>query len=393
MLEKIKKAQKYLDREKLDGWLLFDFRRSNSLACHFLEIPEKSLLTRRFFYWIPKVGSPLKIISQVENPLNHLPGESQIFRSWSDLAQLLKQLLKKNARVAMEYSPQGAIPEISKVDGGTIDLVKGCGAEVVSSGNLLQEFVAVWDENKMESHRKAAHFLDLTVAKAWNFIEGHLKSKSPITEYDVQQFILNEMTKEQFFTNYPPICAVNENSANPHYAPSETWNKTIAKGDFILIDLWCKEKKPRAVYADITRVGVAANTPTEKQEEIFTIVKEARDAAFFFLKERLEAGKEIFGYEVDQVCRGSIEASGYGDYFVHRTGHNIDEEDHGPGAHIDNLETHDERKLLAETCFSIEPGIYLPGKFGIRLECDIILHDKTFEITGGVQEELKTLLF
>lgn len=391
-MEKIQKAQKLLQDYQMDGWLLYDFRRSNPLACRFLEIPESTLLTRRFFYWIPKTGEPVKIVSTVENPLIHLPGKELKFRSWQGLELILAELFKGITTIAMEYSPYCAVPEVSKVDGGTIDLVRRAGPNVVSSGDLLQELNAVFDDHKWKLQQEAAQILDHIAENTWQWIAKKLSNGDSISEYDVQQWMLALMEENNCVTNHPPICAVNEHSSDPHYAPSREGSALIKKEDFILIDLWCKKNEPNAVYGDITRVAVAATQPSERHQEIFNYVKAAQDRALAFVKERYESGKPLLGFEVDRVCRKVIEDAGYGEYFVHRTGHNIDEDDHGPGAHIDDLETHDTRKLLPGTCFSIEPGIYLKGEFGVRLEYDVFLHpDGKVIVTGGIQDEIKRL--
>ena len=389
-MEKIQKAQKLLQDYQMDGWLLYDFRRSNPPACRFLEIPETTLLTRRFFYWIPKSGEPVKIVSTVENPLEALPGKELRFRSWQDLELVLAETLKGSATVAMEYSPFCAVPEVSKVDGGTVDLVRRAGPEVVSSGDLLQELNAVFDENKWRLQQEAAHILDRIAEDTWQWIAKQLDKG--ISEYDVQQRMLGQMKENNCITNHPPICAVNAHSSDPHYAPSKENSSIIKKGDFILIDLWCKKNVPHATYGDITRVAIASNAPGEKHQKIFDCVKEAQSKALAFVTERYESGKPISGFEVDRVCRQVIEDAGYGESFLHRTGHNIDEDDHGPGAHIDDLETHDTRKLLPGTCFSIEPGIYLKGEFGVRLEYDVFLHPEgKVIVTGGIQEQIVRL--
>ena len=386
-MEKIQKAQKLLHDYQIDGWLLYDFRRSNPLACRFLEIPDTTLLTRRFFYWIPMSGEPVKIVSTVENPLGHLPGRELKFRSWQELEGILGELLKGVGELAMEYSPFSAVPEVSRVDGGTVDLVRRAGPTVVSSGDLLQE---AFDEEKWKLQQEAAHILDKIAEDTWQWIAEQLDKG--ISEYDVQQRMLTQMHENNCVTNHPPICAVNEHSSDPHYAPSKINSAKIKKEDFILIDLWCKKNVPNAVYGDITRVAVASSNPSPRQQEIFNCVKEAQSKTLAFVKERYERGVPILGFEVDRICRQVIEDAGYGESFLHRTGHNIDEDDHGPGAHIDDLETHDTRKLLPGTCFSIEPGIYLKGEFGVRLEYDVFLHpDGKVIVTGGIQKEIKRL--
>lgn len=388
---RLQQAQHSLNLLGIDGWLLYDFRKTNDLACYFLDIPKHALMTRRFFYWIPRQGSPIKLVHRIESgSLDHLPGEKRLFSAWEELESCLNSMLENSCRVAMEYSPRNAIPYISKVDAGTVDLIRSFGIEVVSSADLLQVYTSVWNKEQLQLHLEAADVLDHTVAKAWDLIANSLTSHSPISEYDVQQFILAEFERQQCMCEDPPICAVNAHAADPHYT-LDAHNRTFIKSDdFILIDLWCKKKVPRAVYADITRVGVAAAQATTKQQHIFNIVRNARDAAMELLTSRFSQGLPIMGWEVDQICRATIQAAGYAEFFTHRTGHNIGERDHGDGANIDNFETKDTRLLLPKTCFSIEPGIYLPGEFGIRLEHDVYVEadGRSVRVTGGLQKEI-----
>ena len=390
---KINKIQAKLQERQLDGWLFYDFRRNNDLACKLLEVPQSRLLTRRFFYWVPQKGKAIKIVSAIEDKaLHHLPGETKTYRTWQELESLVGQTIKNLKKIAMEYSPRNAVPYISKVDGGTIDLVRSFGVEVVSSGDLLQEFTSVWDEYKLKTHLAAADVLNQTVDKVWEYISQSLKSGKYITEMDVQQFILAQIEENGCIMADLPICAVNEHSADPHYTPMPDHNKVIKPKDFILIDLWCKLNLDGAVYADITRVAVADHSPTNEQKTIFDIVRNAQKAGTQLIEQKLKAHQPILGWEVDQACRDVIGKAGYGDHFIHRTGHNIDESDHGSGAHLDNYETQDKRELIPGTCFSIEPGIYLPGKFGVRLEYDVFIHpDLRLQITGGTQEGIACL--
>lgn len=378
---KVNDVQKHL--HEVDGWLIYDFQKSNSIAHHLLAIPSELHLTRRFFYWIPKQGEPIKIVHALEPyALDHLPGSKLIYLKRQALETHLQSVLKGLSKVAMEYSPMSAVPAISKVEGGVIDLVRHCGVKVVSSGNFLQYFSCVMDQKQIESHFFAAHVLDQTASKIWHWITEQL-SKG-ITEFDVQQRILKEFDAHGCITDHPPNCSVNAHSAIPHYNPTKNDSSVIRQGDFILIDLWCKQNKPRAVFADITRVAVAGK-PTEKQQEIFSIVRQAQKEATDFI----QTHQNIRGCQVDEVCRNVIEKAGYGDFFTHRTGHNIFTEVHGPGAHLDSLETLDDRLLIPNTCYSIEPGIYLPGEFGIRLEYDIFLGEKPV-VTGGIQDKLSS---
>lgn len=390
---KINKIQSKLLQRQLDGWLFYDFRRCNDLACKLLEVPLSRLLTRRFFYWIPQKGKAIKIVSAIEDKiLHHLPGETKTYRTWQELESLVGQAIKNLKKIAMEYSPRNAVPYISKVDGGTIDLVRSFGVEVISSGDLLQEFTSVWNEYKLNTHLAAADVLNQTVDNVWEYISQSLKFGRDITEIDVQRFILAQIEENGCITADLPICAVNEHSADPHYSPMPDHNKIIKPKDFILIDLWCKQKLEGAVYADITRVAVADSSPTEHQKMIFNVVRNAQKAGTQLIEQKLKVHQPVLGWEVDQACRNVIDKAGYGKNFIHRTGHNIDESDHGSGAHLDNYETQDKRELLPGTCFSIEPGIYLPGKFGVRLEYDVYIHpDLRFQITGGIQNEIVCL--
>ncbi len=392
--EKIRDVQGRLKTALIDGWLLYDFHHNNSLAHEFLEMPADHILTRRFLYWIPAQGEPVKIVHAIESDsLDHLPGEKHVYLKWQTLEGLIATILKNKKVVAMEYSPRCAVPYVSKVDGGMIDLVREQGVKVVSSGAFFQYYTCVWDEMQLNSHLQAAKVLEEAVNGAWSFIAEHLGRGQPITEFEVQQFIMDVFEKEKCVTDHPPICAVNEHSAMPHYAPTEKRSKPIQKGDLILIDLWCKQNKPRAVFADITRVGIAASAPTAKQSEIFNLVRKAQQAAIEFVKARYAKGGPVHGFEVDEAARKVIADAGYGDFFTHRTGHNIHTDVHGPGTHMDSLETHDDRPLVAGTCFSVEPGIYLPGEFGVRLETDVYLASEgKVEVTGGVQENFRFLI-
>lgn len=392
-MNKIFQAQKYLSEMGADGWLLYDFARCNNLLYLFLELPHDITYRRRFFYWIPSQGEPVKIVHSIEaHVLDAWPGKKKLYSSWQTLHHELGLLLRGKRRVAMEYSPMNEIPYVSKVDGGTVDLVRSFGVDVVSSASFLPYFTAVLDDDQAQSQLRAGNMLDLLVNEAWDWIAERLKWGKAITEFDVQQKIMADFAKHKLITDTPPNVSVNANSANPHYFLTALNSQPIVKGDFILIDMWCKEDDPRAVFGDITRVGVASPRPTAKQQEIFQIVRKAQKAATDFVKQRFQEGKTVAGFEIDDVARKIIVDSGYGPQFIHRTGHNIGVELHGSGAHIDNLEMHDVRPILPGTCFSIEPGIYLEGEFGIRLEYDLYV-DKQGHVTvsGGEQNEIRSL--
>ncbi|MBN4067149.1 M24 family metallopeptidase [Simkania negevensis] len=392
--QKIKEARECLVQEGIDGWLFYDFRGNNEIACQFLNI-DKAHRTRRWFYWLPVVGEPVKILHAIEQkPLSHLPGEKLVYNSWQQLDHHLSSLLTGRKKVAMEYSPNNAIPYVSKVDGGTVDAVRKCGVEVVSSAQIMQYYQQFWDEKTLQSHLFAADLVDTIAADSWALIKGHLESGKTINEYDVHKFIEEQFEANNCYSDGSPICAVNAHAADPHYVPTAKGALLIKKGDFVLIDLWCRHKDPGSAFADIARVAVADVEPTQKHQEVFNVVKHARLAGVDLIKARYKEGRAVQGWEVDQVCRQIISDAGYGEFFTHRTGHNIGiEGNHGDGTHLDNFETQDFRYLLPGTCCSVEPGIYLPGEFGVRLEFDLVItRDKTIRITGGIQDEIVTLL-
>ena len=385
--KKIAKVQEQLAAHKVDGWLLYDFQKNNPLALEFLEIPRERNLTRRFFYWIPSKGIPLQIVHKLEpHALELLPGKKRVFLRWQELEQILKDLLTPFKVIAMEYSERCAVPYISKVDAGTMDLVRSFGVKVISSAPFIQEYSSMLDSKQVQSLKEAEQVIKIALDAAWGAIHESLQKGKSITDCDVQKLILSVFEKHDCTTNAPPHCAINADSADPHFSPNPDRPVPIRKGDFILIDLWCKKKMPRAIYADITQVGIAAKKPTPKQQEIFSIVHKAQQAAIAFIRQKIKQG--IKGYEVDQVCRNIVEKAGYGDYFIHRTGHNISTDVHGPGTHFDSLETYDDRPVLKETCSSCEPGIYLPGEFGVRLECDLFIDSEgNVQVIGGEQEK------
>jgi Xaa-Pro dipeptidase len=391
----LKKVQEILTKMNIDAWLLYDFRFSNELALNMLGITKKSHLTRRFYYLIPNKGESIKIANAIETfHFNSLPGKLLPYASHISLMSILKSSLKGMKRVAMEYSPFNAIPYVSRVDAGTIEQIRSLGVEIVSSADLISMYNALWTKEQFRENKPVAFALNEIVHESFDFIKKNFLSLKKITEYDVQQFIMREFKRRKLFTDDPPIVGVNENSANPHYTPTKQKNKKIKKGDFVLIDLWAKQNKEDAVWADITWVGFVGTSVPNKYIKIFNIVAKARDTAFDLVASRFKQKKEIHGYEVDAVCRKVIDDAGYGKYFIHRTGHSITTDLHGSGAHMDNFETKDERLLLPSTSFSIEPGIYLPGKFGIRSEIDVfITKDGKVMFTGKEkQKEIDAIL-
>ena len=382
------------EQEGLEGWLFYDFRGSDPLGYRVLLLDPTMHVTRRWYYWIPAEGTPQKLVHRIEpHVLDALPGHSHAYVSWDQQRQLLERLLSGSRRIAMQYSPMNAVPYVSRVDAGTMELVRSFGVEVVSSGDLIQLFEARWTDRQLESHQYAASALRRIVDEAFGHVGEILSKGLNLTEYGLQQFILSRIREAGMITSSPPIAAVNAHSADPHYAPPAAGSATITRDDLVLIDLWAKQPAAGSVYADITWTAYAGSTVPEKHRTVFSIVRQGRDAALNFVRTQMLAGQRPFGYEVDSACRLVIQAAGYGAQFVHRTGHSIGEEVHGNGANIDGLETQDTRRLMPQTCFSIEPGIYLPGEFGIRSELDVFLTERDALVFGlPLQSDLSALL-
>ncbi len=407
--ERIAAIQQALREAGLDGWLFYDFRGSDPIAARILKLDPDRHTTRRWYYLIPAQGTPTKILHKIEpHSLDDVPGESRLYLSWQEQHECLRQALaalghqsRKPARVwgswtsqpismgaqapvkiAMQYSPMNAIPYISRVDAGTIELVRSFGVEVVTSADLVQRFEAVWTEDQFASHRKAADALRQIVDEAFGRVRDEIVRGKTLTEYDLQQDILARIAARGMHTYAPPITAVNAHAADPHYSPPERGSAPVRKGDLVLIDLWAKSTAPGSMYGDITWTGFVGEAVPARHAEIFAIVAAARDAAVAFVQQEVRAGRFPRGGDMDDVCRRVIQRAGYGDRFLHRTGHSIGEEVHGNGANIDNLETQDGRRLLPHTCFSIEPGIYLSGEFGIRSEVDVYITEREAIVTG-----------
>ena len=387
----IQEIQEALAIENLDGWLLYDFRGSNIIARRIVKLGNR-IATRRWFYFIPASGSPVRIVHAIETEtLDHLPGKKVIFRSWQDLHQLLSETLKGKQVIAMEYSADNDIPYIAMVDSGTIELIRKTGVRVVSSGDLVQLFEARWSPAQKKSHLEAVQRVDDVKNEGFRFIAENIRDGKALTEYDVQQYMWELFDKKNLIADHPAIVAVNANASNPHYSPERNQSALIREGDLVLIDIWGKLKEPDSIYGDITWMGYVGKEPPARQQEIFNIVKEAQRSGFQFIVENFKKGKTTYGWEADQVTRDYIAQKGYGDFYLHRTGHNIGQELHGNGAHLDNLETREQRKLIPETGFSIEPGIYLP-EFGVRSEIDVYIGPDGPVITSSEQTEILKLL-
>lgn len=389
--EKIAQVQSYLKAQDLSGWLLYDFRRMNPIAVEFLGIT--GIQTRRWFYFIPAQGTPTAIIHKIEaHNFDSIPGNKVQFAGWKELETALQTVLKGAKIVAMEYSPRNAIPYISRVDAGTIELVRSLGVEVVSSADLVQYFQARLTDEQYQTHLAAAKALMEIKDSTFALAAEKVKTGQPFSEYDLQQYMWQLYQRYGLVADAPPIVAVNANAGNPHYEPTLEKHAPIQKGDLLLIDLWAKQKAPGAIYGDITWVAYLGDRVPEKFAKIFAIVRDARDRAIQFVQEQVKKGVPLYGWQVDDVSRGHIASQGYGDYFTHRTGHSIGTEDHGNGVNIDNFETRDQRQIIPGVCFSIEPGIYLP-EFGLRSEIDMFVSAGEGRVTTlPLQTEILPLL-
>jgi len=400
--QRVSDIQKALRAAGLAGWLFYDFRRSDPLAYRILLLDQNKFASRRWFYFIPAEGEPTKVVHRIEpEKLDALPGRRLVYLRWQQLHSHLRDALSTAGgpsgaphRVAMQYSPMGDIPYVSRVDAGTLELVRSMGVEVVTSAELVQHFEAVWTPEQRETHERAATNIHHIILEAFGEIGRRIKADEPTTEYDIQQFILRRFEQEGMTSDgAPPIVAVNANSASPHYGPTADVHSPIRRGDFVLLDVWAKLKTPGAVYADQTWTGYVGEEVPEEHRRVFEVVSGARDAAVEFLREQVRAGNYVRGGDIDDVSRGVIERAGFGEQFVTRTGHSIGEEVHGNGANIDNLETPDGRRIAPHTCFSIEPGVYQEGRFGVRSEIDVYVSDGDIEVTGRpIQTEVVAIL-
>lgn len=386
-------VQAALNEQKLDGWLLYDFRGLNVLARRVLGFAADAHATRRWFYFIPAQGEPLKLVHRIESGmLDFLPGEKIVYLRWQELEAGVETLVNRRKRLAMEYVPRNANPYVSRVDAGTVELVRSFGPDVVSSGDLIQLFEAVWTEAQWQMHLEASKHTRSAYDVAFDFIRTRCKNGGSVRESEVQQLIMDHFKKHKMVTDHPPIVGVNEHSGDPHYATTPDTDTAMKTGDFVLVDLWAKLDQPQAVYSDLTWTAfIGTETPTQI-EQIFNIVAAGRDAAIEAVKTAFAEKKPILGWQVDHAARSVIHAAGFGQYFCHRLGHSIGQETHGNGANMDGLETREERRVLPRTCFSIEPGIYLP-QFGVRSEVDVYVDkDCRVHVTGGELQKEVVLL-
>ena len=379
--------QAALRERKFDAWLFYDHHHRDPIGYTILGLPEKMHVTRRWYYLIPADGDPVKLNHRVEpRHLQTLPGKQLHYGPWPEMHQRLKDMLAPYKRIAMQYSPNNNIMYVSLVDGGTLELLRSFGKEIVSSADLVTQFEATLTVEQIATHFEARDAMDPIMEAAFKEI-GRRVRNGGWDEYGVQQWFAEAFKREKLVTDDLPIVGVNENAGNPHYSPTPETSKPIREGDWVLLDMWAKKDKPGSVYYDITWTGFVGKAPSEHHRKIFDIVTGARNVGIKTVQDAFTAKRRIMGWEVDAAVRAHIEKSGFGDAFVHRTGHSIGTEVHGNGANMDNLETKDEREIIPNTLFSIEPGIYLP-EFGVRAEIDMLIRNGAAEVTGKIQNEI-----
>lgn len=381
-----------LAESSCSAWLFADFRHSNRIAYRALGLDERQIASRRWYYLLPKHGTPRKLVSAVEpGVLDSLPGEKHVYRTWQEREAGLGLLLAGQTRIAAEYSPHGQNPYIGAVDAGTIELVRSLGVEVVSSADLVQRAVAVLSERQLEQHREASRRLIAIKDRAFAAVRAAVRAERPLTDWQLQQHLLAWIEEAGMVTDHAPEVATDGHASDPHFSPAEDRQTPIVPGAVLLLDCWAKLDEPGAVYADYTWMAYVGERTPDRPAALFAVVAAARDAAIEFVQSAVRTGRTLRGYEVDRVAREVVTRAGYGDAFIHRTGHNIGQDVHGEGANLDDYETHDERLLLANTCFSIEPGIYLPD-LGVRSEVNVLLLPSDIEVTGEIQRAIVPLL-
>jgi Xaa-Pro dipeptidase len=381
--------QSALRDQHLDGWLFYDHHHRDPLAYTILGLDPNAHVTRRWFYFIPAVGEPKKLVHRIESGrLDSLPGTKAVYSSWQELESQVEVLLAGQTRIAMQYSPRNAIMYISLVDAGTVELLRSMGKDIVSSANLISQFEAVLTDEQLATHYVAQRHIDAILDAAWKEIGARARNGGT-DEHSMVQYLQEAMSRENLVWEHGPNVSVGPNSADSHYEPTAASSRHLGKGDFVLIDIWARlVDQPTSVWYDITWTGVVGREPTEREHLIFHTVRDARDASIKTVQAAFSAGAPIAGWQADDASREVIRKAGFGEWFTHRTGHNIGTILHGNGANLDNLETHDERLILPNTCFSVEPGIYFPGEFGVRSEIDMIARAGKAEVTGRLQTEL-----
>ena len=380
--------QSALREAGIEAWLFYDHHHRDPIAAGILGLPDHGLVSRRWYYVIPAEGEPRKLVHRIESgKLDTLPGSKGSYSSWQELHSALDAMLGPWTRIAMQYSPNNAIMYVSMVDAGTVEFLRSLGKTIVSSADLVSHFQAVLSEEQIASHYAAQSLLDDIVVEGFQVIGSRARSATPATEYEMMVWFQEAMRRAGLTTDHGPNVSVNQNSSDSHYEPTAESSRPVQSGDFLLVDIWARRDFPNSIWYDITWTGVVNRDPSDQERIVFATVRDARDAAIHAVREAFESHRPIAGFQADDAAREVIRNAGYGKYFTHRTGHNIAVELHGSGAHLDNLETHDERRILPFTCFSVEPGIYLP-EFGIRSEVNMLTTADSAQVTGRIQQEL-----
>jgi Xaa-Pro dipeptidase len=385
----ILEIQAALRDAQVDGWLFYDHHYRDPIGYRILGLGDDLHVTRRWFYFVPAVGEPKKLVHRIESGrLDPLPGTKSEYSSWQELEAGLEAMLAGQSKIAMQYSPRNAIMYVSLVDAGTVELLRSFGKEIVSSADLVSQFEAVLTEAQIATHFEAGEKVDRVLAAGWQEIGHRIRHGSGTHEFAAVEFLQNAMRHEGLVWEHGTNVSVGPHSADSHYHPSPESSKPIRSGDFLLIDIWARLDQPHSCYYDITWTGVVDREPTPREQQIFETVRDARDAACALIEAEFAIGNPIAGWQADEAARSVIRNAGFEKHFTHRTGHNIGNVLHGNGAHLDNLETHDERLLLPNTCFSVEPGLYFPGEFGVRSEVDMIARPGKAQVTGRIQSQL-----
>ena len=389
----LEQIQKTLREQKLDGWLFYDHHHRDPIAYRILGLSDSLHVSRRWYYLIPAEGEPRKLTHRVERgKLASLPGSGDAYSSWQELEAGLRAMLQPYTRLAMQYSPRNAIMYVSLVDAGTIEVLREMGKTIVSSADLVSRFEAVLTPEQIASHYEAQRHIDGIVSAAWKHMAERLRppahtASGALNEYEMMRWLQEAMRRAGIADGYGPNVSVNANSSDSHYEPTAESSRPIAEGDFILIDIWGRMNHPGTCFYDITWTGVVGREPSDRERQVFSLVAGARDAAIQTVQQAFATGQRIAGWQADDAARAVIRDAGFAEYFTHRTGHSISTETHGNGANLDNLETHDDRLILPYTCFSVEPGVYLP-EFGVRSEVNMITEPGKAVVTGPAQTEL-----
>ena len=386
----ISAIQSALRDAKLDGWLFYDHHHRDPIAGRILGLDPEAFVTRRWYYFVPATGDPQKLVHRIESArLDTLPGHKAEYSSWPELEAKLEAMLNGSTRIAMQYSPRNAIMYVSLVDAGTVELLRTFGKEIVSSADLVSHFEAVLTDAQIATHYKAQVKLDAILKAAWGEIGSRVRSRGQTDEYAMVTYLRQAIDREGLFTDHGPNVSVGPNSADSHYDPTEATSQPIRSGDFLLIDIWAKlAGDPTAIWYDITWTATIGRPPTPRELIIFNTVRDARDAAIKVVEDAFASNTPVAGWQPDAAARAVIAKAGFADAFTHRTGHNIATAIHGNGAHLDDFETHDVRLILPNTCFSVEPGLYFTGEFGVRNEINMVTRPGKAEVTGPRQNDL-----